>query len=75
MKKFFTYLFLSNILLLFDFQHAYSYLDPGTGSLVLQAIIGFLSAALAGFIYCWTRIKNFFLNLFKKKNNDKKRSS
>lgn len=75
MKKIFKYLFLSNIMLLLNFEYAYSYLDPGTGSLVLQAIIGFLSAALAGFIYCWTGIKKFFLNLFKKKNNDKKPSN
>ena len=51
---------------------AYAYLDPGTGSFILQAIIGFLAAVSAGFLYYWTKVKNFFLKLFKKNNNDKK---
>ena len=53
-------------------SNAYAYLDPGTGSFILQAIIGFLAAVSAGFLYYWTKVKNFFLKLFKKKNNDEK---
>ena len=52
--------------------NAYAYLDPGTGSFILQAIIGFLAALSAGFLYYWTKVKNFFLRLFKKNNNDEK---
>ena len=52
--------------------NAYAYLDPGTGSFILQAIIGFLAALSAGFLYYWTKVKNFFLKLFKKNNNDEK---
>ena len=40
---------------------AFAYLDPGTGSFILQAIIGFLAALSAGFLYYWTKVKNFFL--------------
>ncbi len=72
MKKiliFFTYNIIAIFLIV---SNAYAYLDPGTGSFILQAIIGFLAAVSAGFLYYWTKVKNFFLKLFKKKNNDEK---
>ena len=72
MKKFLICL-TSNIIAIFLIvTNAYAYLDPGTGSFILQAIIGFLAALSAGFLYYWTKVKNFFLKLFKKNNNDKK---
>ena len=52
--------------------NAYAYLDPGTGSFILQAIIGFLAAISAGFLYYWTKVKNFFIKIFKKNNIDEK---
>ncbi len=62
-----------NILsLILIFSNAYAYLDPGTGSFILQAIMGFLAAISAGFLYYWSKIKNFFLKIFKKNDNDKK---
>ena len=72
MKKiliFFTYNIIAIFLIV---SNAYAYLDPGTGSFILQAIIGFLAAVSAGFLYYLTKVKNFFLKLFKKKNNDEK---
>lgn len=72
MKKiliFFTYNIIAIFLIV---SNAYAYLDPGTGSFILQAIIGFLAAVSAGFLYYWTKVKNFFLRIFKKKNNDEK---
>ena len=72
MKKILNYLFLNIIAILLVVTNAYAYLDPGTGSFILQAIIGFLAAVSAGFLYYWTKIKNFFLKTFKKKNNDEK---
>ena len=72
MKKILIYL-TSNIIAIFLIvTNAYAYLDPGTGSFILQAIIGFLAALSAGFLYYWTKVKNFFLRLFKKNNNDEK---
>ena len=71
-KKILIYL-ISNIIAIFLIvTNAYAYLDPGTGSFILQAIIGFLAALSAGFLYYWTKVKNFFLKLFKKNNNDEK---
>jgi|TARA_B100001063_G_scaffold92913_1_gene86537 O-antigen/teichoic acid export membrane protein len=52
--------------------NAYAYLDPGTGSFILQAIVGFLAAISAGFIYYWTKVKNFLTKFFKKNSDDKK---
>ena len=72
MKKILIYL-ISNIIAIFLIvTNAYAYLDPGTGSFILQAIIGFLAALSAGFLYYWTKVKNFFLKLFKKNKNDEK---
>ena len=72
MKKIIIYL-ISNIIAIFLIvTNAYAYLDPGTGSFILQAIIGFLAAISAGFLYYWSKVKNFFLKLFKKNNNDEK---
>tara|TARA_B100000780_G_scaffold195890_1_gene138242 strand:+ start:602 stop:832 length:231 start_codon:yes stop_codon:yes gene_type:complete len=72
MKKFLICL-ISNIIAIFLIvTNAYAYLDPGTGSFILQAIIGFLAALSAGFLYYWTKVKNFFLKFFKKNKNDEK---
>jgi len=51
-------------------QTAYAYLDPGTGSYILQlAIAILLGGSLVIKIY-WRKIKVYFLNLFSKKNKD-----
>ena len=66
-------IFYFNILSLILYSsNAYAYLDPGTGSFILQAIMGFLAAVSAGFLYYWSKVKNFFLKLFKKNKNDTK---
>ena len=66
-------IFYLNILsLIFYSSSAYAYLDPGTGSFILQAILGFLAAISAGFLYYWSKVKNFFLKIFKKNDDDKK---
>ena len=72
MKKILIYLISNIIAFFFIVTNAYAYLDPGTGSVILQAIIGFLAALSAGFLYYWTKVKNFFLKFFKKNNNNEK---
>jgi len=39
---------------------AYAYLDPGTGSLVVQMVIGAFAAAGAALTLYWHRLKRFF---------------
>jgi len=40
------------------------YLDAGTGSIIIQALIGGLVGALFALKIFWGRIKTFFKNLF-----------
>tara|TARA_B100000780_G_C21045643_1_gene419748 strand:+ start:154 stop:360 length:207 start_codon:yes stop_codon:yes gene_type:complete len=60
----------SLFLILFINNKAFAYLDPGTGSIILQSLLG---AIAAGVTYCsiyWQKIKNFFNK--KPKKEDKK---
>jgi len=43
---------------------AYAYLDPGTGSLILQGLIGGIAAGLAVISVYYRKIKAFILQLF-----------
>jgi hypothetical protein len=72
MKKFLIFITLNIVAFFLVITNAYAYLDPGTGSFILQAIIGFLAALFSGFLYYFNKIKNFFLKIFKKKNNNEK---
>jgi len=42
----------------------HSYIDPGTGSIVIQAVIGGFAAALVAIGMFWKQIKAFVSNLF-----------
>ncbi len=44
-----------------------AYLDPGTGGIILQAIIGFVAAIGATVTIYWRKFKNVLSKLFKKK--------
>ena len=62
--------FLSSIII-FNFflaSEALAYIDPGTGSIIFQAIVGALAAAGTAISIYWSKVKNFF----SKKKNDKK---
>ena len=41
---------------------AHAYLDPGTGSIILQAIVGSIAGAFVVIKLYWYRIKIFFKN-------------
>jgi hypothetical protein len=53
------------------YQDADAYLDPGTGSYVLQMLIAGLLGALFFIKLSWKRMKIFFSNLFSKNKDDK----
>jgi len=46
------------------------YLDPGSGSLILQVVLGFLAAIATFLKLFWGRVKLFFRKLFSKKFSD-----
>ena len=52
-------------------EKSYAYLDPGTGSLILQSILAFIAAIGAGISIYW----NNFKLLFKKKNKNTKETN
>jgi len=72
--KYFTHLIITLVILIWLYlifpRGAYAYLDPGTGSFILQLIIGILLGGLFAVKLFWNKIKNFFKNLFsgRKKN-------
>ncbi|MDC0601288.1 hypothetical protein OAO32_02705 [Candidatus Pelagibacter sp.] len=39
---------------------AQAYIDPGSGSIILQALLGVLAAAGASISIYWNKLKNFF---------------
>jgi len=53
------------LIIFFFFTNAHAYLDPGTGSFILQAIIAFFAAALAFMSGTWMKIKALFKKFFK----------
>ena len=63
MYKFTTIL----ILFLMFNSKAHAYLDPGIGSIILQAIIGGIAATIFTIKMYWQKIKDFF-NKKKKKD-------
>lgn len=48
-----------------------AYLDPGAGSLVLQAIIGFVLGALVTIKLFWRRLRDAATNLFRRGADDR----
>ena len=45
---------------------AYAYLDPGTGSIIIQALLGILAAGVATVSIYWTNFKSIMSKLFNK---------
>ena len=66
MKRFTHLIF---YLLLFP-RLVYAYLDPGSGSLILQLIIAFLAGLSLMIKVFWTKIKTFFNTLFSKDSTE-----
>ncbi len=56
--------------LLFFSQNALAYLDPGTGSYILQITLAVLFGALFMVKAFWEKVKAFFIGLFSKKGKN-----
>ena len=46
--------------------NAHAYLDPGTGSIILQAIVGSFAAFFTSIYIFWNKVKNFYKKIFNK---------
>ena len=51
--------------------HAYAYLDPGTGSTILQAIAAALAVGAATISHYWNKVKDLYIKIFQKKKINK----
>jgi uncharacterized membrane protein len=60
MKNTVSYTILISILSLTFTNNAYAYLDPGTGSIILQGIIGAVAAGSAAVGLYWNQVKLYF---------------
>ena len=56
-------------------NHPYAYLDPGTGSIILQAIIGFLAASVTAISIYWSKFKSLISKIFNKREREKDKSN
>jgi uncharacterized PurR-regulated membrane protein YhhQ (DUF165 family) len=64
----FKFILITFILFTQSFE-AHAYLDPGTGSLILQALFGILAAIGAYITLYWRKLKNLLNKIFKKKKD------
>ena len=67
MKK----IFIINIFILLISNNAHAYIDPGSGSIIIQAILGAIAAVGTTVSIYWTKIKKFFTKNKKNLTNDK----
>jgi hypothetical protein len=64
----FKYSILFYILFLFILfpSESFAYLDPGTGSMLLQALIGLIASLFTTFYLFWNKIKLIFKKIYSK---------
>lgn len=53
-------LILAGLIFLLSTRNAYAYLDPGTGSMLLQGLIGGIAGGLFAARLYWGKLKGFF---------------
>ena len=70
--KNYKFLYLVFIYLLCSASQAHAYLDPGTGSIILQAILGFIAAAAATVSIYWQKFKSIINKILKRDTKDNK---
>ena len=54
------------------FGKSFAYIDPGTGSIILQAVIGFFAAGIATLYFYWNKFKLLICKLFKREKKSEK---
>ena len=60
---------LSFIYLLCSISNSHAYLDPGTGGIIVTAILGFIAAATATIAVYWIKFKSIINKIFKRITN------
>ena len=72
LKKIFFKLLLIFYFLLVTQTSSHAYLDPGTGSVILTAILGTLAALLATVQAYWIKFKKLIIKLLNKSKKENK---
>ena len=68
-----NYFIISLLILILFNSRALAYMDPGTGTFIIQAILAFISSCIAAILMTWNKFKMLLKKLFKhKKIQDKK---
>ena len=68
-----SYIIFFSFIFFFIPANTYAYLDPGTGSFIIQIIIAFALGAVIFIKIYFNKIKDFFSKIFsKKKSKDEK---
>jgi hypothetical protein len=65
-KKKISYLVICLLTFFLFNNSAHAYLDPGTGSLIFQAIIALFAGIATAISIYWRKFKDFISNLFSK---------
>lgn len=47
-------------------ERAYAYIDPGTGSMMIQALLALIATVSVSIGVFWKRIRSFFMRLLNK---------
>lgn len=66
-----SFIFFVLLCLIFP-QNVYGYLDPGTGSYILQIGLALLFGVLIAIKIFWSKVKIFLVNFFLKGKKDEK---
>ena len=53
---------------------SYGYLDPATGSMLLQGLLAIIATIITTLSLYWRKIKNVFSKIIKKPNGDESRN-
>jgi hypothetical protein len=67
------YLFFLIAFFVFITQKAYAYLDPGSGSFIMQIIIGAILGGLVTIKIYFHKVKSFFIKFFHRRKKDNHR--
>lgn len=70
MRKILALTFAGLSAIIFYSAPAYAYLDPGTGSIILQLLLGGVAGGLVIFKLYWVRLKSFFVRDEKPQNKN-----
>ena len=65
--KIYIKILIISLIFVFKSTKSYAYIDPGTGSLILQAILAAIAGAIGYITFFWQKTKAFLKKIFKNK--------